>query len=55
IIVPALIIGAVTFIVCIAGVYIGRRIGHFFEQKIEFIGGVILILIGLKILAEHLL
>ena len=55
IITPALIIGIVTFIICIIGIYIGNRIGHFFEKKIEFVGGVILILIGLKILGEHLL
>ncbi len=48
------IIGAITFILSFAGTYIGRHFGHFFESKIEILGGVILILIGCKILMEHL-
>ena len=55
IITPALIIGVITFFICIVGVYIGNKIGHFFENKLELAGGVILILIGLKILLEHLI
>jgi len=47
---PALIIGVVTFIFCFAGVYIGDRFGHFFEQKIEIVGGLILIAIAVTIL-----
>lgn len=50
----ALIIGIVTFILSYAGVFIGHKIGHFFENKIEAFGGVVLIGIGLKILLEHL-
>ncbi|MBN1798769.1 MAG: manganese efflux pump [Spirochaetales bacterium] len=50
-----LIIGGVTALLCFAGVYIGNRIGHFFENKLEFTGGIILIAIGAKILIEHLL
>ncbi|MBE0461507.1 MAG: manganese efflux pump [Candidatus Aminicenantes bacterium] len=51
---PAIIIGVVAFLLSLVGVYIGNRIGHFFERKIEIIGGVILIGIGVKILIEHL-
>ena len=51
---PVIIIGAVTFFICLAGVYIGDRIGHIFEDKLEIAGGVILILIGLRILVTHL-
>ncbi|GAB4389102.1 MAG: manganese efflux pump MntP family protein [Thermodesulfovibrionales bacterium] len=51
---PALVIGLVTFLVCLAGVYIGDRVGHFFEKKIELAGGVVLIGIGVKILLEHM-
>ena len=51
---PALIIGIVTFLLSILGVYIGNRFGHYFERKIEMIGGLILIFIGIKILFEHL-
>jgi putative Mn2+ efflux pump MntP len=51
---PAIIIGVVTFLLSLLGVYLGNRIGHFFERKIELIGGLILIGIGIKILIEHL-
>ena len=51
---PVLIIGAVTFCMSLAGVAIGTRGGHLFEKKIEVLGGVILIGIGLKILLSHL-
>ncbi len=49
------IIGAVTFVICTAGVYIGSRCGDILGNKAEIAGGVILILIGLKILLEHTL
>lgn len=51
---PVALIGAVTFLLCLLGVYIGNKFGHFFEKKIEIFGGVVLILIGLKILIQHL-
>ena len=54
IIAPVLIIGMVTFLLSFAGVYLGRRLGHIFENKIEIVGGLILIGIGIKILIEHL-
>lgn len=50
---PALIIGAVTFGLCLGGVLIGARFGHIFENRLEAIGGLILIGIGLKIVWEH--
>lgn len=50
-----LVIGVITFILSFAGVYIGKKFGHFFENRFEAVGGLLLILIGLKILAEHLL
>jgi manganese efflux pump family protein len=53
--VPVLLIGLITFIICMAGIYIGKTIGHFFENRLELIGGLILIGIGLKILLDHLL
>lgn len=55
IVTPAIIIGIITFILSLIGVFIGDRFGHFFEKKIEILGGLILIGIGLKILIEHLL
>ena len=48
------IIGAVTFVLSYGGVFLGKRFGHFFESKVEIVGGLILIAIGLKIVIEHL-
>jgi len=50
----AAIIGLVTFALSYVGISIGKRFGHFFESKIEIIGGLILIAIGIKIVVEHL-
>jgi len=50
---PILIIGAITFFVCFIGVYLGNRFGCMFKKKAEIAGGIILILIGFKILSEH--
>lgn len=55
IVVPVVIIGVITFAVCIAGVYLGDLVGHLFENKLEPIGGLVLIGLGTKILLEHLL
>ena len=55
IILPALIIGVITFFLSFLGVFIGNKFGHLFENKVEAIGGIILIAIGIKILIEHLL
>jgi putative Mn2+ efflux pump MntP len=51
---PALVIGGITFLVCLGGVYLGHRIGDRMGSKMEVIGGSILILMGIKILLEHL-
>lgn len=48
------IIGITTFCLSIVGVLIGNRFGMRFKNKAEIAGGVILILIGTKILLEHL-
>lgn len=50
----AALIGAITFAVCFAGVFIGERAGHVLEGKIETAGGIILIIVGIKILISHL-
>jgi manganese efflux pump family protein len=55
ILVPAVIIGCTTFIISFCGAILGYRIGHFFENEVEILGGIILIGLGGKILAEHLL
>jgi len=46
----ASIIGVITFGLSLLGVYIGVKMGHFFENRIETVAGVVLILIGIKIL-----
>jgi len=48
------IIGTITFIISFVGVIIGNRFGNKYEKKAELAGGIILVLIGLKILLEHL-
>ncbi|AMD17411.1 membrane protein [Methanobrevibacter sp. YE315] len=50
ILISSFIIGIVAFLFSIVGVYIGKRIGHFVGDKFQIVGGVILILIGIKIL-----
>ena len=54
-IVPAVsFIGVVTFLLSIVGVKVGTVFGCKYKSRAEFAGGLILILIGLKILIEHL-
>ena len=48
------LIGIITFILSVLGTKIGNRFGDKYKSKAELIGGIILILIGLKILLEHL-
>ncbi len=50
---PAIIIGIITFVAALLGIFVGKKMIHFFENKIEFIGGTVLILIGLKIFLER--
>jgi len=49
-----IIIGLITFLLSYIGVSVGRKFGHFFESKIEALGGLVLIALGAKILLEHL-
>jgi len=49
-----ILIGIITFIISVIGVKIGNVFGTKYEKKAEFIGGLILILLGTKILVEHL-
>lgn len=54
-IIPAVsMIGITTFICSFIGVKIGNIFGAMFKSKAEFIGGVILVIMGTKILLEHL-
>ncbi len=55
ILIAVFIIGAVTFIASMLGILLGKKTGPSFNKYAEILGGLILILIGLKILIEHLL
>ena len=48
------IIGITTMLISIIGVVVGNFFGSRYKSKAEFIGGLILVLLGLKILLEHL-
>ncbi len=50
----ALLIFIVTFILSLIGIQIGKYYGEKLGRKMEILGGIILILIGIKILIEHL-
>jgi len=53
IVLAVIIIGVITFGLSFAGVYIGKRFGHFFEGGIEIVGGLVLIALGIKIVIQH--
>ncbi|NLF88373.1 manganese efflux pump [Candidatus Bathyarchaeota archaeon] len=55
IVLPIAAIGAITFGLSLVGFYFGSGLGKVFGHRIEIVGGAVLILIGLKILLEHLL
>lgn len=48
------IIGIITFVLSLLGVFLGNKVGIKYKTKAEIIGGIVLILIGVKILLEHL-
>lgn len=50
-----ILIGLITFLISLGGVFLGHHTGHFFENKMELAGGIILIIIGFKVLLEHIL
>lgn len=54
VVVAVLLIGVITFLLSVLGVKIGNKFGDKYEKKAEIVGGMILILMGVKILLEHL-
>lgn len=50
----AALIGCTTFAISVGGVFVGHLFGARYKRRAEFVGGAILILIGIKILLEHL-
>lgn len=53
IVAAVIVIGLVTFLLSYLGVMLGKKFGHIFENKIEVVGGLVLIALGVKILLEH--
>jgi putative Mn2+ efflux pump MntP len=52
---PSLVIGIVAAAFSVAGVHLGCRLSRVFGKRVELLGGAILIFIGLRVLATHLL
>ena len=50
----SIVTGVVTFVLSFCGVYIGSKFGCLLRNRVEALGGIILICIGLKIVLEHL-
>lgn len=55
ILLPALVIGVVTFVLSLVGVLVGMKVGMRYRRSAEILGGFVLIGIGFKVLLEHLL
>ncbi|MGD0583087.1 MAG: manganese efflux pump MntP family protein [Bacteroidales bacterium] len=53
--ISGIIIGAVTFLASMTAIWIGKSAGKHLGQRVEIIGGIMLIAIGLKIFIEHYL
>ncbi|MCU0372920.1 MAG: manganese efflux pump MntP family protein, partial [Ignavibacteria bacterium] len=51
---PGAVIGIITAVLSFIGIKLGARLGRIFGKRMEFIGGIILIAIGIKILIDHL-
>ena len=49
----AALVGCTTFAISVGGVFVGHIFGAKYKSRAEFVGGAILVLIGLKILLEH--
>ena len=54
ILIATFVIGVITFVISVVGVKIGNKFGDKYERNAETVGGLILILMGVKILLEHL-
>ena len=54
ILLPVIIIGGITFLMSMLGILFGKKAGSKLGKRMEMLGGIILIGIGLKILLEHL-
>ena len=51
---PLAVIGIITFLYSISGIFLGKKFGYLLGTRAEMIGGIVLIIIAVKILIEHL-
>jgi len=51
---PAVVIGVVTSLMSLVGLRLGNQLGRKFGKRMEIIGGIVLILIGVRIVVNHL-
>jgi putative Mn2+ efflux pump MntP len=54
ILVAVILIGVITFLITIFGAYFGKRLNLHLGKWAEIFGGIVLIVIGIKVLIEHL-
>ncbi len=54
ILLASVLIGVVAFVLAMLGGLLGRRLGDLFQRRATLLGGVVLVCIGVKILAQHL-
>jgi putative Mn2+ efflux pump MntP len=52
-VISVVLIGLITFVICFAGIYIGKKFGSILAGRAEVVGGCVLIVIGLRIFLEH--
>lgn len=52
---PAVVIGVVTGLVSLLGLRLGNKLGEKFGKRMEIVGGIVLVLIGVRILVAHLM
>ena len=52
---PSVIIGFVTFIICLSGFFFGKKLGIIFGRYAQLAGGIVLIGIGVRILLQHII
>ena len=55
ILISIIIIGIITFLISLSGVLLGKKAGPFLGDRMEMVGGAVLIALGIKIVAEHLI
>ena len=54
IVATVIVVGLITFALSVLGVYIGGKIGRLVSHRVGILGGLVLIALGMKILADHL-